>query len=56
MKKIILLLAPILLTASFLHAQVDGTIAKKIAQPANHKNLIKLNLLALGLKNITVQY
>lgn len=56
MKKIILLLAPILLTAPFLHAQVDGAITKKIAQPANHKNLIKLNLLALGLKNITVQY
>jgi hypothetical protein len=56
MKKIILFAAALILTAPFLQAQDNTITNKKNEQPDNQKNLIKLNLFALGLKNITVQY
>src|ERR1035437_9652556 len=56
MKKIILFLIVVIFTAPFLKAQDDNMTNKKIEQPINQKNLVKLNLLALGVKNITVQY
>jgi len=52
MKKIVLSLIAIIATAPLLHAQ-DGN---KMMSVPNHKNEIKLNVLALALKNITVQY
>ena len=56
MKKIILFLVVIILTAPQLRAQDDTTINNKIVHQLNHKNLVKINLFALALKNITVQY
>ena len=52
MKKIILFLAAVLLTTTFLQAQDESKDEPTVSQ----KNLVKVNLLALGLKNITVQY
>lgn len=48
MKKLILFFSISLLAAQMLHAQDDS--------PAAKKNLVKINLFALALKNITVQY
>lgn len=48
MKKIILIFPISLLCAQILHAQDENSAAKK--------NLVKINLFALALKNITVQY
>jgi len=56
MKKIILFLAAVLLTTTFLQAQDESATNKKDEQTVSQKNLVKLNLFALGLKNITVQY
>lgn len=56
MKKIILFAAAVILTAPLLQAQDNSTANTKNEQPDNQKNLVKLNLFALGLKNITVQY
>ena len=55
MKPIILFLIAIILTAP-LQAQDESATNKKIEEPVNQKNLVKLNLFALALKNITVQY
>lgn len=52
-KNIIILLAATILSTS-IFAQEDSL--KKEANPAVQKNLIKLNLFALALKNITLQY
>lgn len=54
MKKIILLLAVLLVTTELINAQ-DDNITKK-TEAAGHKNMVKINLFALALKNITLQY
>src|SRR5665647_1333504 len=56
MKKIILFLIAIILIAPLLQAQDDSTMNNKMVHQLNYKNLVKLNLFALPLKNITVQY
>ena len=56
MKKTMLCLAAILLNIFLLQAQQDNTIVKKNPPPAKHKNMVKLNLFALPLRNISVQY
>jgi hypothetical protein len=56
MRKILLFLVAIILIAPFLQAQDNAAMNNKIVHQLNHKNLVKLNLFALALKNITLQY
>lgn len=56
MKKIILFLAAIFSTTTFLIAQDNIHSHKEKVPGSDKKNIIKLNLLALSLKNITVEY
>ncbi|MDP4283427.1 MAG: DUF3575 domain-containing protein [Bacteroidota bacterium] len=56
MKKIILFLVATTVTASMLYAQDTTEMNHEMAKTKKRQNLIKLNLLALPLKSITVQY
>jgi Protein of unknown function (DUF3575) len=56
MKKILFLATFLLLTASLLHAQNEETPVTKEVSVTAKKNIIKLNVLAFALKNISVEY
>lgn len=56
MKKIILFLAAIFSTTTFIIAQENNHPTGEKVPVSDKKNIIKLNVLALGLKNITVEY
>ena len=56
MKKVSFILIAIVSMAPFLHAQDTTSMTKIITKPVHHNNIVKVNLLALGLKTITIQY
>lgn len=56
MKKTVLLFLPILLSTTILHAQTISDNDDSNSTLHEQKNVIKLNLFALALKSVTVEY